>query len=84
MSLNLPVPEGGREGNLVLVEDDGHAIGDAAITLAANGATGGLTVGQYGTLATQPTGATPYWLKIGKDADGYNLFVLVYKGAVDA
>jgi len=83
-NLNLPVPEGGREGNIALIENDGHNVGDGPITLAANGATGALTVGQYGTLATQPTGATPYWMKIGKDSNGYNLFILVYKGAVDA
>lgn len=84
MSLNLPVPEGGREGNLVLVENDGHNIGDGVITLAANGASGAVTASQYGVLATQPTGATPYWMKIGKDSSGYNLFIEVFKGAVDA
>ena len=83
-NLNLPVPEGGREGNLVLVENDGHNVGDAAITLAANPSTGAVTAGQYGTDADEPTGNTPYWMRIGKDSDGYNLFVLVYKGAVDA
>lgn len=84
MALNLPVPEGGREGNVVLVADDGHAIGDPVITLAANGGSGAVTASQYGTLATQPTGATPYWMKIGKDSSGYNLFIEVFKGAVDA
>ena len=84
MSLTYPVPEGGREGNLLLVQDDGHSIGDGVITLAANGGTGAVTASQYGTLATQPTGNTPYWMKIGKDSDGYNLFIEVFKGAVDA
>ena len=84
MSLNQPVPEGGRAGNIVVLENGGHNIGDGAITVAANPSTGAVTAGQYGTAADVPTANTPFWMKIGKDSDGYNLFMLVYKGAVDA
>ena len=48
MALNYPVPEGGTEGNLVQVADDGHSLNDGPFDLAANGASGAVTASQYG------------------------------------
>jgi len=79
MSLNYPVPEGGVEGNMVILGDDGHSLIDGPPTGVATGSTGDVTAIKYTTAATTiPNGATGKWYKIGTDADGNGIFVAGY------
>ena len=78
MPLIIPAPSGGRAESFVKVSSDGNNIGDENLVVVANGSTGGITVGQYGVLSTQPLAATPYWLFMGRDSAGVKYYTVVY------
>lgn len=76
-NFHLPIPEGGRGGNLLTVESDAHGISDGPLTLITTGSGGALTQGQIG--GSGPTNSTPYWIKIGTDANtGNDVFMQVW------
>lgn len=79
MAFRKPVVEGGVAGRLVKIAAGGHELDDGPFTLAANGGSGAVTASEIGTGADQPDGQTPYWLNIGQDSSGNELFVEVYK-----
>lgn len=79
MALNVPVPEGGTEGNMVLLGEGGHSLIDGPPTGVDSGEDSDVTAMQYTAAETTfPSGNTGKWYKIGTDANGKGIFVAGY------
>lgn len=76
--LNLPVPEGGTEGNMVILGDDGHSLIDGPPTGIGTGATPITAMKCTDNAETLPSGVDGKWYKIGTDVNGKGIFVAGY------
>lgn len=81
MAFRMPVEEGGTAGRLVKIASGGHELDDGPFTLADNGTTATeVHAAQKGDgAAGQPDNITPFWLNIGQDSSGNELFFKVFR-----